>query len=118
MDQNNRMFYEDRDGAAQDNEMINPYDDGYEEYEYDYEDMGDASDAYDYAEDEPEEDISGYEDEIGDGRFRVAMNVFDMVSVLMGVVVILALTAMLVSIVSWLRTDIIHSFVLLQSRIQ
>ena len=52
------------------------------------------------------------------GRFRVAMGVFDTVSILVGVVVILALVAMLVSLVSWLHSDILHSALLLQSGLQ
>ena len=38
------------------------------------------------------------------GRFRVAMGVFDTVSILVGIGVILLLVAMLVSLVGWLRS--------------
>lgn len=49
-------------------------------------------------------------------RFRIAMNVFDAISVIAGLMTILVLVALLVSLVSWLRTDITHSFTLLQTR--
>ena len=52
------------------------------------------------------------------GRFKVAMGVFDTVSILVGIGVILLLVAMLVSLVSWLRSDILHSALLLQSGLQ
>ena len=70
-----------------------------------------------------EEEYSDYHEAMDEamdeaGRFRVAMGVFDTVSILVGVVVILALVAMLVSLVSWLRSDILHSALLLQSGLQ
>lgn len=73
-----------------------------------------------HPEDEPYDEI---EDEVsaaqeGGRHFRAAMNVFDTVSVLVGVVVILILTMLLISLVSWLYRDIVHSFTLLQSGIQ
>ena len=52
------------------------------------------------------------------GRFKVALGVFDSVSILVGIGVILLLVAMLVSLVSWLRSDILHSALLLQSGLQ
>lgn len=66
-----------------------------------------------------EEYYSVYNEELdGTHRFHVAMNVLDTASVLAGVVVILVLIALIASLFSWLRTDITHSFVLLQSGIQ
>ena len=50
-------------------------------------------------------------------RFGVAVHVFDVISSLVGVFVILILVAMLLTLVDWLRTDILHSFVMLQSGI-
>ncbi|MBP3650110.1 MAG: hypothetical protein J6K73_10035 [Clostridia bacterium] len=50
-------------------------------------------------------------------RFGVAVHVFDMISSLVGVFVIIILVAMLLTLVDWLRTDILHSFVMLQSGI-
>ena len=61
-----------------------------------------------------------YENEALDSahRFRIAMGVFDTVSVLVGVIVILVLVALLVSLYAWLRTDVTHTFALLQTRLQ
>ena len=43
---------------------------------------------------------------------RAAMGVFNSISVLAGVFVILILLAMLVSLGSWIRRDILHSLTL------
>lgn len=72
------------------------------------------------------EDANEYMDEYSDeheaidteGRFKVAMGVFDTVSILVGIVVILALVAILMTLINWLRTDILHSALLLQSGLQ
>lgn len=53
-----------------------------------------------------------------EGKVRAAMGVFNSISVLAGVFVILILLAMLVSLGSWLRRDILHSLALLQGGIQ
>ena len=53
-----------------------------------------------------------------EGKVRTAMNVFNSFSVLAGVFVILILLAMLVSLGSWLKRDILHSLTLLQGGIQ
>lgn len=82
-----------------------------------------------YEEDQPPygdpygEEYSGYHEAMDEamnqaGRFKVAMGVFDTVSILVGIGVILLLVAMLVSLVSWLRSDILHSALLLQSGLQ
>ncbi len=70
-----------------------------------------------------DEEYSGYHEAMDEamnqaGRFKVAMGVFDTVSILVGIGVILLLVAMLVSLVSWLRSDILHSAQLLQSGLQ
>lgn len=66
-----------------------------------------------------DEDYSVYQDERDNThRFHLAMNVFDTASVLAGIVVIFALSAIIFSLISWVRTDITHSFVILQNRIQ
>ncbi|MEG0995695.1 MAG: hypothetical protein RSB91_06205 [Clostridia bacterium] len=49
------------------------------------------------------------------GHFKVAMGVFDTVSILVGVVVILLLVALLLSLSNWLINDVMHSVMLLQS---
>ena len=64
---------------------------------------------------------AGYADylpeEEPENRFGVAVHVFDVISSLAGVFVILVLVAMLLTLVDWLRTDLLHSFMLLQSGI-
>ncbi|MBE5801367.1 MAG: hypothetical protein E7319_03675 [Clostridiales bacterium] len=80
---------------------------GYADYELEagaYED--DA--AYDDLNDEVE----------SEGNFTAAIHAFDVISSLVGVFVIFVLVAMLLTLVDWLRTDILHSFVLLQSGIR
>lgn len=96
-----------------------PYGDAqppYEEQPYEEENQPSYGDPYD-------EEYSDYHEAIDEavsqaGRFRVAMGVFDTVSILVGIGVILLLVAMLVSLVSWLRSDILHSALLLQSGLQ
>lgn len=66
-----------------------------------------------------EDDYSDDHEELDRGnRVRTAMNIFNTFSVLGGVVVILVLLAMVFSLYSWLRNDILHSLTLLQGGIQ
>ena len=94
-----------------------PYEPAYDAQEPSYEeDQPPYGDPYD-------EEYSGYHEAMDEamnqaGRFKVAMGVFDTVSILVGIGVILLLVAMLVSLVSWLRSDILHSALLLQSGLQ
>lgn len=63
-----------------------------------------------------EEEYSDYNEELDDThRFHVAMNVFDLISVLAGLAVILVLAAILISLITWLQSDIAQSFTLLTS---
>ena len=73
------------------------YDQPYEE-EYDYSDEHEAADE--------------------ETRFRVAMGIFDMVSIFVGIAVILGLVAMLVTLLQWLNNDILHSALLITSGLQ
>ncbi|MCI5956620.1 MAG: hypothetical protein MRZ54_06530 [Clostridiales bacterium] len=77
------------------------YEDGAEAYE---------ADEYDYS-DEHEAIDNGV-------RFKVAMGLFDTVSILIGVLAILVLVAILVTLVNWLAADIEHSVLLMQSGLQ
>lgn len=64
-----------------------------------------------------EEEYSDYSEELDDThRFRVAMNVFDLISVIAGLAVILLLVAILVSLITWLEGDIAQSFTLLTAQ--
>jgi hypothetical protein len=96
------------------------YQEGYEaEYDPEYDQDQEYDEEYDDPQDAEDEDYSVYQDEADNThRFHLAMNVFDTASVLAGVVVIFALSALIFSLFSWVRTDITHSFVILQNRIQ
>ena len=48
-------------------------------------------------------------------RFHIAVGVFDLISIIIGIVVILVLVSMLITLFNWLRNDILHSALLLQS---
>lgn len=66
-----------------------------------------------------EEEYSDYSEELDEShRFHVAMNVFDLISVLAGLAVILILVALLVSLITWLQSDIMQSFTLLTSQLK
>lgn len=97
-------------GEPQEDYAGEPYEEPYEGYEEPYGDpyAGEYSDYHEAVDDAIHQA----------GRFRVAMGVFDTVSILVGVGVILLLVAMLVSLLGWLRSDILHSALLLQSGLQ
>ena len=50
-----------------------------------------------------------------ESRFHLAVGMLDLISICIGIVVILALVAMLATLVGWLQNDIMHSALLLQS---
>lgn len=79
------------------------------------EEFADEEDYLPYDEDDYSDDHEVLDRE---GKVRAAMGVFNSISVLAGVFVILILLAMLVSLGSWLRRDILHSLTLLQGGIQ
>ena len=110
MDQNSQTYYEMYDNTQkyQPGDVYDespPYDEPFME-EYEEETTGG-------------EDYSVYAEEDGvPHRPYAALNILDTFSVLIGVVAILALTSIIVSLISWVYTDIAHSFVILQSNIQ
>lgn len=60
-----------------------------------------------------------YDDEIDNShRFHIAMNVFNLISILAGLAVILVLVSLLISLVTWLQSDISQSLTLLTSNLQ
>lgn len=75
-----------------------------------------------YADEYPEflqEDYSDIHEEAdSESRFRIAMGLFDLVSILIGIGVILLLVALLYTLFNWLRNDILHSALLIQSGLQ
>lgn len=50
-----------------------------------------------------------------ENRFHFAIGMFDLISIIIGVAVILVLAGMLLTLLNWLRNDILHSALLLQS---
>lgn len=125
MDDRTRRFegYEEAEDELRLDEVLEPYEqDGYDRIEPE-DDYAPPAQEPPYEEQPYAEEYSDYHEAMDEamdeaGRFRVAMGVFDTVSILVGVVVILALVAMLLSLVSWLRSDILHSALLLQSGLQ
>ena len=140
MDQRTRRFKrrEHQEEELRLDDVLEPYE---QEEQLDYEENGQAFEPYDedqpsYGQDQPpyDGDQTSYANPYGEehsdyheamdeamnqaGRFRVAMGVFDTVSILVGIGVILLLVAMLVSLIGWLRSDILHSALLLQSGLQ
>ena len=90
-----------------------------QEYQVLSDDEQEPYDQQPYEQEPYEDEYSDYDEELdNDHRFHVAMNVFDTISVLAGVAVVLILVALLASLIAWLRTDITHSFTLLQSQIK
>ena len=53
-----------------------------------------------------------------ESRFRIALGMFDFISIFIGIVVILVLVAMLITLFNWIRADLMHSALLLQSGLQ
>lgn len=53
-----------------------------------------------------------------ESRFRIALGMFDFISIFVGIVVILVLVAMLITLFNWLRGDLMQSALLLQSGLQ
>ncbi len=65
-----------------------------------------------------EEEYSDLNESLDDAhRFHMAMNVFNLISVLAGLAVILILVAILVSLITWLQSDITQSFTLITSQL-
>lgn len=89
-----------------------------------------AQEEYVQQDEYPEAYLDGYEEFYGDeyseeheaadteSRFHIAIGVFDLISIVIGIVVILVLVGMLVTLFNWLRSDILHSALLLQSGLQ
>jgi len=66
-----------------------------------------------------EEEYSDMSEEVDDShRFRIAMNVFNLISILAGLAIILVLVGLLLSLVTWLQSDISQSVTLITSNLQ
>ena len=94
-----------------------------------------AADQDDQYEQNPEDDypdayLEGYEDFYGEDyseaheaadtetRFRIAIGLFDLISMIVGIIVVLLLVGLIVTLFNWLKNDILHSALLLQSGLQ
>lgn len=65
-----------------------------------------------------DDEYSDYDEQLDNThRFHVAMNVFDTASVIAGLVVILVLVTLLISLITWVWSDISHSLLMFQSKI-
>lgn len=53
-----------------------------------------------------------------EGKFHIALGVLDLISIIVGIIVILVLVGMIVTLFNWLRNDILQSALLLQSGLQ
>ena len=79
---------------------------------------GYENDGYEVLEDD------GAYDEFEEGEyaseegFHVALGALDIISMLAGVAAVFVLTALIISLISWLRADISHMFSMFGSRIQ
>jgi len=81
-------------------------------------------------EDYPDAYLEGYEDFYGEDyseaheaadtetRFRIAIGLFDLISMIVGIIVVLLLVGLIVTLFNWLKNDILHSALLLQSGLQ
>lgn len=126
MNRQNEQYYSEE--AYELDEVLEPYEDeeeqwadnGYEQqaYEEAYDDEYPGAYAEGYEEFYDEEYSEEHEAADSESRFRLAMGVFDLVSIFVGIVVILVLSGMLITLVNWLKTDILHSALLLQSGLQ
>lgn len=108
-------------------DVLEPYqheswndDDGYSEENYSPDMQNEYPEAYleGYENFYGEEYSDEHEEADTENRFRIAMGVVDLISICLGIVVILVLVAMLLALFDWLKTDILHSALLLQSGLQ
>lgn len=125
MKEKRRRYRAQEDEALQLGDVLEPYEQQ-SQYEEDYDMHEEGNDAFAYDEapydDDPyadypqQDDYSDYHEEMDSkARFKVAMGVFDTVSILVGVLVIFVLIGVLMTLFNWLRSDILHSVLLLQS---
>ncbi len=65
-----------------------------------------------------EDDASEYEEINDTHRFHIAMNVFNLISILVGLAIILVLVAVLVSLATWLQGDVSQTLTLFTANIK
>ena len=98
--------------------VLEPYDQ--QEWDEDPYEEPHEEDYYDPVYQQPYAEEYSDEHEAADNetRFRFAVGALDVISILAGIVVILVLVAMLVSLVDWLQSDILHSVLLFSSELK
>jgi len=120
-----RRRYEEADEAMQLGEVLEPYqqqDWNVQSYESEmYQQPYEPADPYaqGFADGYYAEEYSDEHEAVDhESRFRIALGMFDFISIFVGILVILVLVAMLITLFNWLRADLMQSAVLLQSGLQ
>ena len=104
MSRRRRRQYEETEQAIELEEVLQP------DQQWAEESWQDDAAAYEPYE---QEDYSAVHEEAdSESRFRIAMGLFDLVSICIGIGVILLLVALLFILFQWLRNDILHSALL------
>ena len=89
-------------------------------YQEDQDTQDDYPDAYleSYEEFYGEEYSDAHEAADTETHFRIAIGLFDLISMIVGIVVVLLLVGLIATLFNWLKNDILHSALLLQSGLQ
>ncbi len=108
-----------------------PYEQPYDQtYDQPYEQPYEQDEEQPYQDEYPEAYFEGYEEFYGEeyseeheaadheSKMRMAMGAFDLVTMCIGIVVCLVLVALIFALFNWVKTDILHSALLLQSGLQ
>jgi len=98
-----------------------PYNRDHWDEDAEYTDLNDNGEYEEYDEYDEYDDYDDYDlDEQLDSEhnFRIAMNVFDLISMLIGLAVILVLTALLFSLFNWAQRDISQSLSVIMAPFQ
>lgn len=110
-----RYAEEEPEESMQLGDVLEPYeeeawDDAQQDYQFPQEPYDDEAYAGEYSD---EHEAADHE-----SHFRIAIDAFDLTSIIIGILVILVLVAMLLTLVDWLRSDVLHTMLLMQSGLQ
>lgn len=111
-----RGYYEaePEEEAVELGDVLEPYEEAWGEEQGDYVLPEDPYANDDYAVEYSEE----HEAADHESRFRFAIGTFNLASIIIGILVILVLVAMLLTLFDWLRSDVMHTALLMQSGLQ
>ena len=110
-----RYYEEEPEEAVELSEALEPYaEDEWNDLQGDYVLPQDPYENDDYTVEYSEE----HEELDHESRFRIAIGAFDLVSIVIGILVILVLVAMLFTLLDWLRSDVRQTAILMQSGLQ